>query len=214
MKLEQFAEVVRSRIPTAGEFLDLAEGMGWRVVAHEDGRAALRVTNAADPLALALARMLRREPYRTNVVAEVLARQSPPPAAHVEAPVEAHEPEAPGRPASDDVVRSRVVDADTGEVLWESRHAFGVYRDSKRVIAGLGATAGGRRFAIERRDPFSDQCEWYQLWSEANGTAGVGCPGDGAGQPTVSAAADGAGADGSLWGPQGAGVVPLPRHRA
>ena len=218
MNLDQLAEVVKSRIPTAGEFLDLMESLGWRLVVHEDGRAGLRVKDARDPLAVALARMLRREPYRTNVVAEVRARQSPPPAAPVEAPVEAHVqahvPEAPGRPGSDPVVRSRVVDADTGEVWWESREAFGVYRECKRVIAALGAAGCGRRFAIERRDPFSDACEWYELWSEQHGTAGVGRPGDGAGQPSVPAAADGGGADGSLWAPARAGVVPVAGHRA
>lgn len=76
MTLEEFREVVRRRIPTAEEFVSVVEGQGWRVVAFDDGRASLRCRNPNDSLALALAKMLGREPYRTNVL-KVVGKKSP-----------------------------------------------------------------------------------------------------------------------------------------
>ncbi len=92
MILEQFGEVLRKRLPTPAEFLAVIEGHGWKVVASEDGKACLRVQDGNDALALAFARMLSREPYRTNVLKEVfnkeLQNQEPTPTGviQVEAP--------------------------------------------------------------------------------------------------------------------------------
>lgn len=202
MNLDQFAEVAKSRIPTAGEFLDLAESMGWRVVAHEDGRAALRVPDATDPLALALARMLRREPYRTNVVAEVRTRQSPPPRAEPPASSAPAPAPPPVGDRCDRIVRSRIVDEDTGEVLWECRQDYGAYRDSHRVHRQLAAARPGGRLAIQRRDPFTRNEDWYSIWSDTDagaGTPGVDSPRPGDGLPAVPGPAAGGGAARGLW---------------
>lgn len=67
MTLDQMHTVVQERIPTASEFLDFVEASGWQVAVKDDGKAALRAP-ADDRMALALARMLGREPYRTNVL--------------------------------------------------------------------------------------------------------------------------------------------------
>jgi len=71
--LEQFKEVAKARVPSPAELVALVGGLGWRVDV-EGGRAALRVPDATDRLAVALARMLGREPYRTGVLAEAQRR--------------------------------------------------------------------------------------------------------------------------------------------
>lgn len=73
LTIDQFAEVLNSRIPTPAEFIGFARGMGWRFRAGD--RPAL-IADLADPLAHGMARMLSREPYRTNVLAE-LAKEPP-----------------------------------------------------------------------------------------------------------------------------------------
>lgn len=72
MTLEEFSRVITTRIPTPAEFVAFVEGMGWRIETNGGDRASLRAS-ASDPLAVGLARMLGREPYRTNVLA--LAQQ-------------------------------------------------------------------------------------------------------------------------------------------
>jgi hypothetical protein len=67
--LDEFATLVAARFPTAEQFLAFAAGVGWRVLAGTDGRPVLRVPDRADPLAVAFARLLSREPYRSNVLA-------------------------------------------------------------------------------------------------------------------------------------------------
>lgn len=69
MTLDTFCEVLAVRIPTPAEFIDFAEGQGWRVGA-KDGRGFLKAP-PSDEMAVALAKMLAREPYRTNVLAEL-----------------------------------------------------------------------------------------------------------------------------------------------
>lgn len=68
MTLNEFSAVIRERIPTPAEFVSVVDGQGWKIVVQADGRASLRVPSAKDRLAQALARMLSREPYRTNVL--------------------------------------------------------------------------------------------------------------------------------------------------
>lgn len=81
MTLDEFHELTRTRFPTAAEFLMFAEHCGWRVVMGEDGRPRLRVGNGRDPLAIQFAKLLSREPYRTNVlaIAGVPAQAAPAP---------------------------------------------------------------------------------------------------------------------------------------
>lgn len=70
MTLEQL--VGSGRIPTPSEMVAFAEGQQWRFRCGSDGAALL--ADKADPLALAFARMLSREPYRTNVLKFLSAR--------------------------------------------------------------------------------------------------------------------------------------------
>lgn len=67
MTLTEFGAVVRQRIPTPAEFVAVVRGQKWSIEKYPDGRAAIRA-DKKDPLAVALAKMLSREPYRTNVL--------------------------------------------------------------------------------------------------------------------------------------------------
>lgn len=64
MTLEQLVNL--GRIATPAEMVEFAEGQRWGFRHSSDGAALLADKN--DPLALAFARMLSREPYRTNVL--------------------------------------------------------------------------------------------------------------------------------------------------
>ncbi len=72
MTIEQFCRIAKDRILTPSEFIDFAESQGWKIVQKEAG-PALRAPNGGE-LATALARMLGREPYRTNVLNEMCRR--------------------------------------------------------------------------------------------------------------------------------------------
>lgn len=72
MTLDEFRSVAAERIPTPGEFVAFAEGQGWRF-GDSGGRPALFAPKT-DPMAVAFARMLSREPYRTNVLELLKAR--------------------------------------------------------------------------------------------------------------------------------------------
>lgn len=74
MTLDDFHNLTRERIPTAEEFFAFVRSQGWSIRKTETA-AALRAT-PTDPVALALAKMLRREPYRTNVL-ELAMRAQP-----------------------------------------------------------------------------------------------------------------------------------------
>jgi hypothetical protein len=63
-------KVAGNIIPTPAEFLAIVRGLGWRVKVGGDRSAALAAPST-DPLARKLARMLSREPYRTNVLAVI-----------------------------------------------------------------------------------------------------------------------------------------------
>ncbi len=75
MTIDQFATATAERIPTPAEFVAFAREQGW-TIAVNGAEASLRVPDKTDPLAVAFARMLSREPYRTNVLAVL---QEPPP---------------------------------------------------------------------------------------------------------------------------------------
>lgn len=89
MTFDQFCDLSRTRIPTPKEFVAFVESQGWKVVVKDDKRASLRVKGKADRLALALAKMLGREPFRTNVLKAVMGewRQEPEPAQAAPEPV-------------------------------------------------------------------------------------------------------------------------------
>jgi hypothetical protein len=77
ISIRSFRDLCLERIPTAREFLGFVESQGWRIAIREDGTPVLKVPDRNDPLVQAMARMLAREPYRTNVLAEVAARRQP-----------------------------------------------------------------------------------------------------------------------------------------
>lgn len=86
MTLDQFTAIAQTRIPTPQEFVSFAEGQAWSIVTKQNGQAALRVPDQSDPLARALAKMMSREPYRTNVLQVIRANERQP--GKVELPVE------------------------------------------------------------------------------------------------------------------------------
>lgn len=72
LTIEEFGEIISTRIPTAAEFVAFVRGQGWGVHAR-DGKAFLRGP-VSDPLLQKLAKMLSREPYRSQVLAMVESR--------------------------------------------------------------------------------------------------------------------------------------------
>jgi len=65
-------DIFRERIPTPAEFVAFIALQGWRIAVRGDGAAVLLVRNGKeDPLAVSLARLLSREPYRSEVMALV-----------------------------------------------------------------------------------------------------------------------------------------------
>lgn len=100
MTLDEFAGL--ARIPTPAEFIAFARGQGFGFKVN--GVKAALVADPKDPLAVALARMLGREPYRTNVLRALAEADNP---ANVERPVEpAPAPEPPPAPT-----RAELIDA-------------------------------------------------------------------------------------------------------
>lgn len=106
MTLDTFAAITDTRIPTADEFLAFVDGMGWQVVKSDAGRAALRVTDTKDPFAVALAKMLSREPWRTRVLERVTAKTVDAPPQEWQAPLPPREekPQPIEVPFEDDAV--------------------------------------------------------------------------------------------------------------
>lgn len=76
MNLDELATVLEERLPTAEELLGFAASQGWSV--KVDGQnASLRAMRG--PLAITLARMLSREPWRSRVIEAVKNGKMPPP---------------------------------------------------------------------------------------------------------------------------------------
>ena len=85
MSLDDFVTISDTRIPTPAEFVRFVEGQGWLIRVTPDGRAALGVKDKTDPVAIATAKMLSREPWRSEVIRVVAppnkssATDTPPP---------------------------------------------------------------------------------------------------------------------------------------
>lgn len=79
MTLEEFVAVAGRRILTPPEFVAFAAAQQWRFDANGP-TAALLVPNGQDPLARQFAKMLSREPYRTNVLKYLAELDAPRPA--------------------------------------------------------------------------------------------------------------------------------------
>lgn len=72
MTIQEFFEITDQRIPTPTEFVEFAESQQWKFRVNNDGASLL--ADKTDPVAVAFARMLSREPYRTNVLKLLAAR--------------------------------------------------------------------------------------------------------------------------------------------
>jgi hypothetical protein len=136
MMLEQFAGLARERIPTPAEFVEFVAGLGWRIDVRGDA-AALRVPDRNDALALAMARMLSREPYRTGVLLEARRRWRAGQTA---------EPPAPPPPAREWLWRYGHTYTETSEDGWLWGHA-----DRHPVGAWWWRVPGGPWVSIEGR---------------------------------------------------------------
>src|SRR5574343_1417386 len=90
--VEEYTEITKTRIPTAAEIVLLVYGMGWSIRYNSDGTASIR-GDRTDPLCLSLAKMFKREPYRSDVLA-LVQQEKTNPAPEPPKPVEA-KPEAP-----------------------------------------------------------------------------------------------------------------------
>jgi len=66
--IESFLATTTERPPTADDLFTLVRGLGWTINAMPDGKASLRVPDAADPLPHRIAKMLKREPWRSEVL--------------------------------------------------------------------------------------------------------------------------------------------------
>ena len=92
MTLAEFRAVTADRIPSPAEFVAFADGQGWRF--GTAGGKPVLYARRDDPLAVAFARMLSREPYRTNVLAILDARGAAPVRNSNPEPAPEPEPEA------------------------------------------------------------------------------------------------------------------------
>ena len=75
MMLDEFCNLTRERIPTPTEFVEFIRDQKWEIVRRETG-PALRAPGGGR-LAQMMAKMLSREPYRTNVLAVANVDPSP-----------------------------------------------------------------------------------------------------------------------------------------
>lgn len=66
MTIDAFSAIMQTRIPTPQEFIAFAVNQGWKF--NVNGEKASLLADRNDPMAVAFARMLGRQPYRTNVL--------------------------------------------------------------------------------------------------------------------------------------------------
>jgi hypothetical protein len=69
VNVDAMLDLLNRGIPSAVEFIGFAESNGWGFYVKGD-KAALKA-NPSDPVAVAFAKVLGREPYRSNVLAEL-----------------------------------------------------------------------------------------------------------------------------------------------
>jgi hypothetical protein len=160
LTLEQFVAVTRTRIPTAPEFLAFVEAQGWRIEARDDGTASLKA-DASDELALPLARMLGREPYRTGVLDLVRARRHGD--GTLASPLREELPSyVEGRSV---IYRSAPPDSRPREWLWRDGHTYAETPDNEWLFGRaerhpVGAWwwrhGGGEWKVVEGRVPLCD----------------------------------------------------------
>lgn len=68
MTEDEFVRVTAGRLPTAAELMAVADGIGLEFGTNGDGRPVVRFKARDRALGAMLARLLRREPWRTQVI--------------------------------------------------------------------------------------------------------------------------------------------------
>lgn len=68
MTLDQFFSVMNERVPTSEEFANFIHAQGWKVGVKPDGSGYLQANRSGDELAIGVAKMLSRQPYRSRMV--------------------------------------------------------------------------------------------------------------------------------------------------
>jgi hypothetical protein len=179
--LDEFATISAGRIPTPSEFLEFVSDLGWRVTANDDGTGGIWVPDKNDPLALSLARMFRREPWRTNV--RNLVRSKATPAARepeakpeLKADPEPEEPPPTGRPPdawtdeSHEIVRSGVCRAVRDGWLAWARYKAGrwYWFDECRLPWGSTSVVCFRVFA-GADSGWATRAKFAELFAESRG---------------------------------------------
>lgn len=66
--LQSFLAVLETEPPSSATLFELVRGLGWSIEAYPDGKASLRLKNASDPLAHKIVKMLKQEPWRSEVL--------------------------------------------------------------------------------------------------------------------------------------------------
>lgn len=69
MKIEEFLELSERRLPNSAEFVALADDLGIKVARDGQGRPVLVPPAGQRELAIAMAKLLKREPWRSEVLA-------------------------------------------------------------------------------------------------------------------------------------------------
>ena len=68
MNLTEFMTTTAERLPTARELLDLCNELGIRVRTNADDQPVLRTKHDDQTIGQALARLVRREPWRSQII--------------------------------------------------------------------------------------------------------------------------------------------------
>src|SRR5262245_21618440 len=68
MKLDEFLGTTSTRLPTSQEIMAVCDEMGIRFANGKDGKPALKVKRVDKEVAVLMARLLRREPWRSQVI--------------------------------------------------------------------------------------------------------------------------------------------------
>ena len=75
MNVVELHTVASERIPTPTEMIRFINSQGWQIKVR-DGRGSLTAPKT-DPVALGLAKLMSREPYRTNIIEVLEGRANP-----------------------------------------------------------------------------------------------------------------------------------------
>lgn len=78
MNLDAFLNTTESRLPTAEEFIALCDEFGIEFDRRADGTPVLRPSNGNSDVAVLVAKLIGREPWRSQVIATRLPKPTAP----------------------------------------------------------------------------------------------------------------------------------------